>query len=69
MTETWYREELTKLAGELMQITNLDRTKVRRRRVEVNEISEKGHGNQGSAFGRAWLTPGRPEAKMKNKAQ
>jgi hypothetical protein len=46
--ETWYREDLTKLASELMQITNLDRTKARRRRVEVNEISEKGHGNQGS---------------------
>jgi len=46
----WYRKELTKLTGELMQITNLDRTKVRRRRVDANEISEKGHGNQGSAF-------------------
>ena len=34
----WYREELITLAGELMQITNLDRTKARKRKVEVNEI-------------------------------
>ena len=38
------------LAGEAMQITNLDRTKVRRQRAEVREVSNKGHGNQGACL-------------------
>jgi len=55
--EEWRSEDLSKIAGEIMHITNLNRTKVRRQRVEVKEISKKGHGNQGSAFGRVRLTP------------
>jgi hypothetical protein len=42
MTETWFREELTKLAGELMQITNLDRTKVCRRGWKSMKLVKKG---------------------------
>jgi hypothetical protein len=48
--EKWRRENLSKLAGEAMQITNLDRTKVRRQRAEVREVSNKGHGNQGACL-------------------
>ena len=42
MTETWFREELSKLAGELMQITNLDRTKVCRRGWRSMKLVKKG---------------------------
>ena len=67
--ETWGRNDLTKTAGELMKVTRLGSTEARklgrRRAVEACEIHEKGHGNQGSAFGRIWETKKKSEVTMR----
>jgi hypothetical protein len=59
-TETWNRNDLTKTASELMKVTILGTTEARksgcRREIAVQEIHEKGHGNQGSVLGRIWET-------------
>jgi hypothetical protein len=63
--ETWDREELTKMASEMMKVTVLGRNEARqagrRREIGVSEIHEKGHGNRGSAFGRIWESRTYPE--------
>ena len=67
-TEAWNRNDLTKTASELMKVTVLGftegRQSGRRRAVAVRIIHEKGHGNQGSAFGRIWETRKKSEVTM-----
>jgi hypothetical protein len=42
----------------------LARAEGRRREIKASETNENGYGKRGSAFGRIWETPNKPEAGM-----
>jgi hypothetical protein len=58
----------TRVSGELMRETVLNRASARaegrRREIKASETNENGYGKRGSAFGRIWETPNKPEAGM-----
>ena len=63
------RGEVTKVSGELMRETILNReiarSEGRRREIKVSDTNENGYGKRGSVFGRIWETPNKPEAGMR----
>ena len=66
--ETVKRGELTKVCGELMRKTILNRPLARlegrRKETQVNETNEGGYGKRGSVFGRIWETQNQSSADM-----